>query len=186
MLFRILGPLEAIDGGAEVDLGPREDRVVLAVLLLERGSVVPTDLLAGAVWGHELPADASIRIADAIGRLRAVLGDDAVLHEHAGGFRLDVPDEDVDRTAFLDAAAAARSALERRDWQEMVTCADAGLALWRGPLLAGIEGLHRARTEGRRLDERRAELREAQITGLLGLGRLDEAVHLAEALRRDD
>src|SRR3954454_15053806 len=139
MQFRILGPLEALEEGVAVDLGSQEDRMVLAVLLLDQGALVPTDLLAGALWGHDLPADANARIAAAVERLRTLLGDAVVLRQHSRGYRLAVAPEGVDRRLFLDAAAATRSALEQRDWAAMVSNAEAGLALWRGPLLDGLE-----------------------------------------------
>ena len=48
MEFRILGPLEAWDGGKEIAVGGPKQRALLALLLLRRG-VLQTLLAAGAV-----------------------------------------------------------------------------------------------------------------------------------------
>lgn len=186
MRFRILGPLEVWNEQGPLDLGSREQRLVLGALLLEAGGTVPLDLLAGALWGSELPSDACNRVLTILDGLRGLLGDHASLRASGAGARLDVASEDVDRTTLLDSAALARSAVERRDWDEVVRLAASALELWRGPLLADLDGIHGARSEARRLGERRAELREAEITGLLGLGRLDEAEERAAALRHDE
>ena len=45
MEFRILGPLEVLDGSCEVSLGGPKPRALLALLLLHPNEVVPTDRL---------------------------------------------------------------------------------------------------------------------------------------------
>ena len=42
---RLLGPVEAWSAGVRVDLGPRQQRLVLAVLALETNRLVPVDRL---------------------------------------------------------------------------------------------------------------------------------------------
>ena len=61
--IRILGGLDACDGGAEVDLGGRRQRAVLAVLVLARGEVVPAERIADCLWGDGLPGERRRRAA---------------------------------------------------------------------------------------------------------------------------
>lgn len=65
MIYRLLGPLEVARGPATsdvIDLGPRKQRTVLAVLLLNRGRVVSTDRLIDALWHDDAPASAMASI----------------------------------------------------------------------------------------------------------------------------
>src|SRR5690348_9288131 len=141
MRFAILGPLEVRDDLGDVDLGDREHRLVLAALLLHAGDPVPLEHLAGALWGPDLPTRASEQVLEVVADLNRMLGGSASLRRTASGIRLDAASDDVDRSRFLTAAASARGALERRDWTAVVRDAEAGLALWRGPLLEGLDGV---------------------------------------------
>ena len=54
MEFRILGPLEALDDGRQIDLGGAKQRALLAMLLLHPNEVVSQDRLIEAVWEEHL------------------------------------------------------------------------------------------------------------------------------------
>src|SRR5205085_6444799 len=83
--YRILGPLEvSSDGGGRVALQGAKQRALLAVLLLRRGEVVPTDQLLDELYGDDLPAAATKTIQVHVSRLRRALGDDAI-RTHPGG-----------------------------------------------------------------------------------------------------
>jgi DNA-binding SARP family transcriptional activator len=56
--FRILGPLEVLDGDRRIVLAGPKQRLLLAVLLLNSNRVVATDLLMDAIWGEDPPASA--------------------------------------------------------------------------------------------------------------------------------
>ena len=58
MQFRVLGPLEVVDGQRRVELGRPKQRAVLAVLLVHANQVVPLDRLIEELWGEEQPAQA--------------------------------------------------------------------------------------------------------------------------------
>ena len=51
MDFRILGPLDVLDGGEPVALGGSRQRALLALLLLHAGEAVSSDRLIEALWG---------------------------------------------------------------------------------------------------------------------------------------
>lgn len=51
MEFRLLGPVEVEREGRVLPLGRPKQRAVLAILLLRRGSSVPSDVLIDELWG---------------------------------------------------------------------------------------------------------------------------------------
>jgi len=64
MEFRILGPLEVVEGDRQIPLGGRKPRALLAVLILRRRQIVAVDELIEAVWGDDPPktADHSVQV----------------------------------------------------------------------------------------------------------------------------
>ena len=83
MEFRILGPLEVLDGGAPVPLAGRNQRALLALLLLNAGEVVSTDRLSDGLWGAQPPRTASASLQNAVSQLRKLLGADRVVTKSA-------------------------------------------------------------------------------------------------------
>jgi DNA-binding SARP family transcriptional activator len=61
MEFRILGNLEAEEGGKRLLLGGPSEQKALAVLLLEFGRVVPVTHLVDALWDAPPPPPTSRR-----------------------------------------------------------------------------------------------------------------------------
>ncbi|HEY8588143.1 MAG TPA: BTAD domain-containing putative transcriptional regulator [Naasia sp.] len=187
MQYRLLGPLEVLSDDAPVDLGSPKQRAVLAVLLLSRGRVVPTDRLVAAVWGDNPPTSVSASLQAYISNLRRILRDDRTagspIVRRSPGYLLQAEEEKVDVAAFLAGADGARSAVETHDWHTAVDAARTALGLWRGSLLEDLRDEDWVQREARRLDERRSETRENLVTGLLGAGRLAEAVVEIERLR---
>ena len=85
--FRILGRLEAIDGG--VDVAPRraQPRTVLAMLLLHPNEVLSTDRLLEALWGDAPPPTADKALQGHVSVLRKALGFDRLATERGGRLR---------------------------------------------------------------------------------------------------
>ena len=54
--FAVLGAFRVDRDGREVDLGPRLQRMLLAILVVEAGRVVPVDRLIDLLWRDEPPA----------------------------------------------------------------------------------------------------------------------------------
>src|SRR5262245_36270912 len=71
--FRVLGPVEAYDGGEELDLGGFRQRAVLARLLVARGQVVAVDSLLYDLWEDDAAKGAQSGLQVYISRLRRVL-----------------------------------------------------------------------------------------------------------------
>ena len=69
--YRLLGPLEVVDDdGRRVDIGGRQPRMLLAVLLVAGGRRVTVDALADAIWSGEPPASATGTVQSYVSRLR--------------------------------------------------------------------------------------------------------------------
>src|SRR4051794_20782342 len=54
--FVTLGPLQAVRDGQVLPLGGRQQRAVLAVLLVNRPAVLSVGRLADDIWGEGVPA----------------------------------------------------------------------------------------------------------------------------------
>lgn len=172
--FRILGPLNAYDGaGNAIELGGRQQRLVLAMLLLHRNEIVSVDRLIDAVWEEQAPAGAAKNVQIHVSRLRKALEprSNSVIHTRANGYVLEVAPAEVDADRFellVDEGrrTLAEGELERAD----ATLRDA-LALWRGEPLADFAYASFAQSEIRRLEELRLGALEERIDADLGLGR---------------
>jgi DNA-binding SARP family transcriptional activator len=90
--FKLLGPVRGWRDGEELQLGPPQQRTVLAMLLLSGGKPLTPEEIAGALWAVDAPSSAVATVRTYIHRLRRALGDDQHLLVHDnGGYRLDVP-----------------------------------------------------------------------------------------------
>ena len=74
--FGVLGPLRVWRGETIVDLGPLQQRVVLAVLALQAGRPVGRQQMINAVWGNAPPRNAVNLVQRHVSGLRQVLEPD--------------------------------------------------------------------------------------------------------------
>ena len=117
MEFRLLGPLEVVDGERQVALGGAKQRSVLALLLLARGRPVPTDVLIEEIWNGDAPETARKSVQGYVSALREALGDERIQTLERGyALRVDPREVDADRLEAVVRAAAETEpagALER-------------------------------------------------------------------------
>jgi DNA-binding SARP family transcriptional activator len=73
MEFRILGPLEVVDGGRTLPLGGPRQRALLALLLTRANRVVPRDELIDELWDDDAPDGARNALQYHVSRLRKAL-----------------------------------------------------------------------------------------------------------------
>src|SRR5437660_6808562 len=71
--FGVLGSLRGWSGETVLDLGPVQQRVVLAVLLLQAGRAVGRQQMISAVWGEAPPRHAVNLVQRHVSGLRRVL-----------------------------------------------------------------------------------------------------------------
>jgi len=172
MRYWLLGPLIVGDSRAPVHLGgPRQVRV-MAALLLHANNVVPVDRLVDVLW-HEQPPGRATKVArNCVSLVRRALkegGDRACIEHHGTGYRLVVPDIEVDARVFADLRRRAAGLLAEGREQEALAVLDAALSLWRGPALDGLDcpGL-RAAMAG--LDDQRLTTLETYVDLGLRMG----------------
>ena len=77
MDYRILGPLELVDGTTPLPLTGGRQRALLALLLIHRNEVVSADRLIDALWGETPPPSAPKALQNAVLQVRRALGDGA-------------------------------------------------------------------------------------------------------------
>jgi DNA-binding SARP family transcriptional activator len=99
--LRLLGPLELRFGDGPVELGPRKQRAVLAMLALRAGRTVSVDSLIGGLWGESPPASAAKMVQLYVSHLRPLLdGSGARIVTLGHGYQLELADGEVDTLRF--------------------------------------------------------------------------------------
>jgi DNA-binding SARP family transcriptional activator len=176
--FGLLGPLQVLIDGRELELRRPKQRSLLALLLLRTGEVVSTDRLVEELWSGRPPKAALGSLQNLVSELRKSLGPET-LKTRAPGYVLDVDPQRVDLHRFerLVAQAAESDSAERR-----AALLREALALWRGPPLADLALEPFAHLEVARLEERQTAAREDLVDAELELGHHAGLVGELEAL----
>src|SRR5262245_49583876 len=173
MEFRILGPLEVVDGDNTFPLGGERQRALLALLLTQANSIVSTDRLLDELWGADPPKAALNTIQYYVSQLRKTLGADRIV-TRPPGYLIRVEPEELDLARF-----------ERLSQEGTVESLHAALELWRGPALADLAFESFAREEASRLEELRLVVHERRIDADLESGRAADLVSELERLIAD-
>jgi DNA-binding SARP family transcriptional activator len=181
--FRVLGPLEVVDGDHLLALGSPRQRALLAVLLVHRDEPMSLDRLIDELWGERAPASAIKIVQGYVSNLRKVLGDGPLV-THGRGYVLRIPPGQLDADRFEALVAEGRRAMRDGDARTAVVRLREALALWRGPPLAEFAYESFAQSEIARLEESRLAALEERIDTdlMLGehaslVGELEELVH---------
>ncbi len=192
MQFRILGPLEVLDGQRRVELGRPKQRALLAVLLVHANQVVALDRLIEELWGEQPPPQATASLQTYISNLRRVLepGRPArtpprVLVTQPPGYRLVVAPGELDATRFVALAEQGHRLLEAEPPGPAARVLREALGLWRGPALAEVADEPFAQAERQRLEELRLVVLEDRLAAELACGgHAAAAVELGELVGR--
>src|SRR5215471_819044 len=154
MEFRVLGPLEVDDDGRQVALGGPKPRALLAILLLQRGEVVPAERLIELLYEGVLPENATKSVQTHVSRLRKALGDGR-LRTTGGGYALDLSPDELDLDRFECLIEEGRVELAAGRLEAAAHAFGQAVALWRGPPFADFRYSDFAQGEIARLEERR-------------------------------
>ncbi|MFI8511657.1 AfsR/SARP family transcriptional regulator [Streptomyces sp. NPDC085460] len=201
MRYLLLGTTEALGpDGTPLPLGGARLRALLAALALRGGRAVPVRELVDDVYGDEdePPRDAPAALQALVGRLRRVLGREAVEAVPGPGYRLAAGPEDIDLYVFERRTAEAGALLDAGDPEQAAALLRDALGLFRGLALADLPGPAGVRPEAQRLAALRrrveADLRRGaldglvpELTGLTATHPYDEGFHaqLIRALRAE-
>jgi DNA-binding SARP family transcriptional activator/tetratricopeptide (TPR) repeat protein/CheY-like chemotaxis protein len=174
--FGLLGPLRVWRGETAVDLGPLQQRVVLAVLALQAGRPVGRQHLIDAVWGETTPRNAVNLVQRHVSGLRRVLEPGRLEHTRSGmlawtdaGYLLTLPAGALDLDIYERELGHARAARTAGHIEEAAEALRAALGLWRGPV---CDGLHSPYLDAQRdrLAESRIDVIEERIELELAIG----------------
>jgi predicted ATPase/DNA-binding SARP family transcriptional activator len=181
--FGLLGPLSVTRAQTPVQLGGRQQRAVLALLLVEAGGVVSTDRLVDVLWNDHAPKGAIATLHTYVSHLRDLLepgrprgAAGTVLLTEPTGYRLRVDASPVDAVAFEQGARSGRVLFEAGRLGDASAELAEALDLWRGPVLADLADYEFVQLEAARLDELRLGAIDARIETDLLLGRHAELV----------
>jgi DNA-binding SARP family transcriptional activator len=187
--FRILGPLEVLDGERALSLGGARQRAVLAVLLLHANHVVSSDRLIDELWGEEPPKAAAASLRVFVSELRKALepgrrqrGSGQVLLTQPTGYLIRVERGQLDLEQFERLLEEGRRALLAGAIETATERLREALSLWRGPALADFAYEPFAQPAIARLEELRLNALELRVEADLALGRHSELVGELEAL----
>jgi DNA-binding SARP family transcriptional activator len=168
--FGILGPIEAVDDGAPLQLGGPRRRATLALLLLNANRVVSIDQLADALYAGRPPVTAVTQVHRQVSELRKVLGSKAI-RTQAPGYAINVSRGQLDLFRFEELVSDASEAMSRPDAARAATLLKDALALWRGDALGDLGGEEPFVSHTRRLEELRLAAQERLAEAELALGR---------------
>jgi DNA-binding SARP family transcriptional activator len=187
MDFRILGPLEALEGRQRIALGGSKRRAVLALLLLHANETLGTDRMIDELWGEHPPAAAAKTLQVHISRLRKALsggsaaGADVVV-TRGHGYELQLDPEHLDAHRFERLVGEGRRELDAGHPEAAMAALEHALSLWRGPPLADLAYEAFAQRESARLDDLHGAALERLIEAKLMLGRHVEVIGQLESL----
>ena len=190
MDFRILGPLEVVDGGRAVQIRGTRQRAVLGALLVNANRVLSADRLIDAVWGDCPPASGAAALQMRVSQLRKALtsaqgraaGAEEALVTVPGGYVLRVGADDIDANRFERLLAEGQELAAGGDPAAASICLRAARALWRGTALSDFAFEPFAQAEIARLEELRLLATEEWLEAELALGRHAVLVAELEAL----
>ncbi|GCD33088.1 SARP family transcriptional regulator [Streptomyces chrestomyceticus JCM 4735] len=191
-VLRVLGPMSARLGGADLPLGPPRRRALLALLLVRLGRVVPTELLVEELWCEGPPRHPVATLQSHLSHLRRVLapaagqGTSSVLRYQAPGYVLQLDPEQVDAFRFEQMVADGRQLLDRRDPRGARDRLIEALDLWRGAPYTEFGAQPPLSDETARLEQVRLTALESCAEARLALGAAEEvAAELGLEVRRN-
>jgi DNA-binding SARP family transcriptional activator/tetratricopeptide (TPR) repeat protein len=185
--FRMLGPVEIeSDDGRVHTLTRRQERSVLAVLLLNPGRIVSVDRLCELLWDDNPPDEPRQALHSHVSRIRGLLkrvraSDHGVaLTSHRGGYQLTVDPDLIDAHRFRRLVTTAKEADGLTERDQLLREA---LALWRGRAVHHATATDRLRDRlCADLDELHLQAQEESLATGIDLGRhhqlLPELAHV--------
>jgi DNA-binding SARP family transcriptional activator len=178
--FRILGPLEVVDGERPITLKGSRLRALLVLLLTSANEVLSVDRLIDELWGARPPRAAGNALQYHVSQLRKALAPVDLIETREPGYTIRVGADQLDLLRFEQLVAEAQN----HPPENAARILRLALGLWRGPALADLIREPFAQAEIRRLEELHLGALERRIDADLALGRRAELVGELETLSR--
>ncbi|MER7893729.1 BTAD domain-containing putative transcriptional regulator [Micromonospora sp. NPDC094482] len=148
--FAVLGPVRAWRGQSEIDLGTRQQRLILALLLVRAGCTVSVAELVDLLWESDPPRSAVNVVHRHVGMLRRrfepglpTRATGTVLIRDGAEYQLRIDGESLDLLRFRRLVAEAADS----SGEPAVELYREALALWRDRCAAGLRAGVRAHPE---------------------------------------
>jgi len=176
MEYRVLGPLEVIDGQRDLTPGAAKQCVILALLALRKNRTVQTAAIIDELWGERPPDTAHATLQTYIYKLRKMIdtcgpGEGRKILLNKGyGYQLTVHGWQNDLVRFEKFEEEGRQAMKASRYEQAQKAFNQALALFRGPVLANVPAGNRIAAEVARLEERRMRTLEMRLDVDLELG----------------
>jgi SARP family transcriptional regulator, regulator of embCAB operon len=163
MYVSVLGAVEIRGHGRVVRLNGVLQQTLLAALVVSEGRLLTVGALMDEMWGTAPPAKAVNALHAQVSRLRRALSRlepdraESRLTTSSAGYHLSLDRSEVDAWAFVDKLKAIRLRMEPDGYcaPDLATDLRDALALWRGPVFAGLVGGPLCRAAAARYTESR-------------------------------
>jgi DNA-binding SARP family transcriptional activator/tetratricopeptide (TPR) repeat protein len=145
MWLKVLGPVRGGRDDAEVELGPPQQRAVLAVIATAGSEPVNASTLADVLWGGTPPSAAVATLQQYISRLRRILAPErpardpaGVIRRVTGGYQLVADDDNVDLWRWRVLVKRARQLATQGSNEAAGAVYARAAALWSGPVVSDL------------------------------------------------
>ncbi|GIF62160.1 XRE family transcriptional regulator [Asanoa ishikariensis] len=183
----VLGPLDVVVNGSNVDLQSVRQRTVLALFALHHGRTVPVDDIIDALWGDQPPRTARNLVQLYVGEVRTLLEPAGHTVRFAGsGYAAELGDQEVDLARFDDLETRARAAWSDGDAEQAARLYADALGFWRGPALVDAGDRLRHHPAAIAAGQRRIAATVAFADAAIALGAGERAIPALRAMCREE